>query len=199
METTIPTTRPARSVVLAALLLPLAAPPAPAAAEEPPPHEMHEAPSPGDAVGGIGELVHHLTPCIDGMAGGFPCSNVDLLEHMPLSTIGGGNGNDIWGWTDPLTGNEYALMGRTNGTAFVDITDPENALYLGNLPTHTGNSPWRDIKVYADHAFIVSDNNGAHGMQHDVWLCCGGGEKRVVADVPASDEAVHLVGRLRHQ
>ena len=125
-----PTTRPARSVVLAALLLTLAAPPAPAAAEEPPPHEMHEAPSPGDAVGGIGELVHHLTPCIDGMAGGFPCSNVDLLEHMPLSTIGGGNGNDIWGWTDPLTGNEYALMGRTNGTAFVDITDPENALRL---------------------------------------------------------------------
>jgi choice-of-anchor B domain-containing protein len=152
------------------LLLPLAAaPPAPAAAqavaEEPPPHEMHEPPSPGDAVGGIGELVQHLTPCIGGMAGGFPCSNVDLLEHMPTSTIGGGNGNDIWGWTDPLTGNEYALMGRTNGTAFVDVTDPENAVYLGNLPTHTGNSAWRDIKVYADHAFIVSDNNGAHGMQ----------------------------------
>lgn len=164
-----PTRPPRLGALAAAILLPLAASPAPAAtpaaAEEPPPHEMHEEPSPGDAVGGIGELVHHLTPCIDGMAGGFPCSNVDLLEHMPLATIGGGNGNDIWGWTDPLTGNEYALMGRTNGTAFVDITDPENAIYLGNLPTHTGNSSWRDIKVYADHAFIVSDNNGAHGMQ----------------------------------
>ena len=24
---------------------------------------------------------------------------------------------------------------------------------------------WRDVRVYANHAFIVSDNNGAHGMQ----------------------------------
>lgn len=164
-----PTTRPIRSTILAAaLLVPLAVPPAPAAARadsgEPLPHELHEAPSPGDAVTSSGDLLH-LVPCIDGMAGGFPCSNVDLYEHMPLSAIGGGNGNDIWGWTDPVTGHEWALMGRSNGTAFVDITDPENPVYAGNLPTHSGNSSWRDIKVYADHAFIVSDFNGSHGMQ----------------------------------
>ena len=164
-----PTTRPVRSTILVVLLLPFAAGPgAPVAAQEvldePEPHELHETPSPGDAVGGIGERIQHFTPCVDGMAGGFPCSNVDLYEHMPTSTIGGGNGNDIWGWTDPLTGNEYALMGRTSGTSFVDITDPGNAVYLGNLPTHTGNSAWRDIKVYADHAFIVSEAN-SHGMQ----------------------------------
>jgi len=165
-----PTTSPVRSTVLAAaLVLPLAAaPPPPAAAQEsagePLPHGLHEEPSPGDAVVGSGNLLH-LVECIGGMAAGFPCSNVDLYEHVPLSAIGGGSGNDIWGWTDPLTGNEYALMGRTNGTSFVDITDPENPVYLGNLPTHSGNSPWRDIKVYADHAFVVSDFNGSHGMQ----------------------------------
>ncbi len=48
-------------------------------------------------------------------------------------------------------------MGRTNGTAFVDITDPVNPVYLGNLPPHSSNSSWRDIKVYADHAFLVSE------------------------------------------
>ena len=42
---------------------------------------------------------------------------------------------------------------------------PTNSIYLGNLPTHTGSSSWRDIKVYADHSFIVSDSNGNHGMQ----------------------------------
>ena len=72
--------------------------------------------------------------------------------------------NDIWGWTDPLDGKEYALLGRTTGTAFIDITDPNNPVYLGNLPTHTVSSLWRDIKVYTDHAFIVSEASG-HGMQ----------------------------------
>lgn len=104
------------------------------------------------------------TPCVNGLAAGYPCNNVDLISFMPLGSIGGGGGNDIWGWTDPTTGNEYALMGRTSGTSFIDITDAENPIYLGNLPTQTVNSSWRDVKVYADHAFIVSEANG-HGMQ----------------------------------
>ncbi len=103
--------------------------------------------------------------CIDGTADIYPCDRVDLLAFMPLSTIGGGSGNDVWGWTDPTNGNEYAIMGRSNGTAFVDISDPVNPVYLGDLPTHSASSSWRDIKVYQDHAFIVSDLNGAHGMQ----------------------------------
>ncbi len=103
-------------------------------------------------------------PCVNGMAGNYPCHEVDLLAFMPLATIGGGNGNDIWGWTDPLDGSEYAIMGRTNGTAFVDISDPYNPVYLGNLPTHSSNSTWRDIKVYKNHAFIVSEGSN-HGMQ----------------------------------
>jgi len=74
-------------------------------------------------------------------------------------------GNDIWGWFDTLTGNEYALMGMENGTAFVDVTNPESPIFLGRLPTETFNSPWRDIKVYQNHAYIVADNVGAHGMQ----------------------------------
>ena len=104
-------------------------------------------------------------PCTGGFADIYPCSGVDLLSQLPLSSIGGGSGNDIWGWTDLLTGREYALMGRSSGTSFVDITDPENPVYVGNLPTHTVNSSWRDIKVFADHAYIVADNAGNHGMQ----------------------------------
>ncbi|MCL4267129.1 MAG: choice-of-anchor B family protein, partial [Anaerolineae bacterium] len=104
------------------------------------------------------------TPCVGGMADIYPCSNIDLLAHISLADMSASDGNDSWGWTDPLDGKEYALMGLNNGTAFVDISDPENPIYLGKLPTHTSNSTWRDIKVYADHAFIVSEAGG-HGMQ----------------------------------
>lgn len=103
-------------------------------------------------------------PCVGGFAGPYPCSNVDLLAVVPTSSMGGGSGNDCWGWTDPMTGKEYALMGRTSGTSFLDISDPGSPVYLGNLPTATGNSTWRDIKVYANHAFIVSEASG-HGLQ----------------------------------
>ena len=40
------------------------------------------------------------------------------------------SGNDCWGWTDPLTGKEYALMGLDNGTGIIDISDPFNPNYL---------------------------------------------------------------------
>ncbi len=104
------------------------------------------------------------TPCVAGFAGAYPCEDVDMLAHVLKPNLGGGNMNDIWGWTDPLDGKEYVILGRTNGTSFLDISDPINPIYLGTLPPHTSNSTWRDIKTYGNYAFIVSEAGG-HGMQ----------------------------------
>jgi choice-of-anchor B domain-containing protein len=108
--------------------------------------------------------------CEDGEAAHFECKDVTLLSFIPVQSIGGTRGvelNDIWGWTDPETGKEYALVGRVDGTAFVDISDPENPVYVGQLPKTEGSpgAVWRDMKVYRDHVFIVADNSGAHGVQ----------------------------------
>ncbi len=107
--------------------------------------------------------------CIGGFAGDYPCDAVDLLAFAPLADIGGDhNGsaaNDIWGWTDPVTGREYALIGRVFGTSVVDVTNPITPVYLAELFAHNAvGSSWRDIKVFQDHAFIVSEASG-HGMQ----------------------------------
>lgn len=114
------------------------------------------------------QIPYHLdapAKCVNGMADIFPCRDVDLLAHLPFGDIGGGGGNDIWGWVDPVTGAEIAIVGRTNGTSFIDLSDPMAPVYLGNLPTRTGDSIWRGVKVYANHVFVVSDYNGNHGMQ----------------------------------
>ena len=101
--------------------------------------------------------------------GPWETGNMHLLTHMPLEDIGGGAsnvlGNDCWGWTDSLDGKEYAIMGLTNATSFIDVSDPYDPKYLGKLPTQTGNKAWRDMKVCNDHVYVVSDGNGAHGMQ----------------------------------
>ena len=103
-------------------------------------------------------------PCTSGMAGIYPCNGYDFLGQINLTQFSASSANDIWGWTDSSTGKEYALVGLDNGTAFVDITDTDNLIYLGKLPSATVASSWRDIKVYQDHAFIVSEA-GNHGMQ----------------------------------
>jgi len=103
--------------------------------------------------------------CTGGSAGDFSCAGISLRKRVSLEAMDGTRGNDIWGWFDAQSGNEYALMGMTNGTAFVDITNPEDPIFLGRLPTQTVESTWRDIKVYQDHAYIVADGAGAHGMQ----------------------------------
>jgi len=104
--------------------------------------------------------------CENGMAGPYPCNDYDLLGRITATALGGSNaeGNDSWGWTDATTGKEYALIGTTTGSAFVDVSDPIQPVLLGRLATATVNSPWRDIKVYNNHAFIVSEADG-HGMQ----------------------------------
>ena len=104
------------------------------------------------------------TPCLNGMAGDYPCNGYDLQSFIPFSTFDASTGNDSWGWTDPQDGSEYALMGLNNGTVFIDITDPINPVYLGKLPTHTTSTTWRDVKVYNNYAFVVSEAGG-HGMQ----------------------------------
>ena len=108
--------------------------------------------------------------CSDGTASAWDCSEYDLVAYMPVQDLGGPRGvrmNDIWGWTDPMTGREYALAGRRDGTSFIDVSDPANPRYVGQLFRTEGSPPstHRDIKVYADHAFIVADGAGQHGVQ----------------------------------
>ncbi|AEH01033.1 choice-of-anchor B family protein [Lacinutrix sp. 5H-3-7-4] len=118
---------------------------------------------------GIGDAcednIQPLFPCINGMAGEFPCNDYDLMATLSIAEMGAaGSGNDSWGWTDPLNGKEYALVGTSSGSVFVDISNTSQLTVVGILPTATSNSSWRDIKVYNNHAFIVSEASN-HGMQ----------------------------------
>jgi len=120
----------------------------------------------GDGIGNLCDKTFNFktVSCTNGLADIYPCNDYDLLLHIPLEFLNADSANDSWGWTDPATNKEYALLGLNNGTAFIDITDPNEAVYLGKLPTATENSSWRDVKVYNNYAFIVSEATN-HGMQ----------------------------------
>ncbi len=103
--------------------------------------------------------------CESGKAGTFDCDGVDLLSYMPMDSFGAAFNervSDVWGWTDPETGHEYALLGRTGGAAIIDVTNPILPAYIGLVPANP--TPTRDLKVYKDHLFFTGDGAGDHGL-----------------------------------
>ncbi len=103
--------------------------------------------------------------CAGQIAGSYPCSGYDLMGWLPTATFGTSRGNDCWGWTDPSNGKEYGIYGLDDGTAFIDISNPSEPIYAAKLIGGSGGaSLWRDIKVYNNFAYVVSEATG-HGMQ----------------------------------
>ena len=99
----------------------------------------------------------------------FSCKGTDLRSFLPVTKLTTGKTSHLsgmWGWTDPTNNREYAIVGRTDGTAFVDVTDAANPVFVGELPKTPGTptNSWREIKTYQNYAFIVSEGQG-HGMQ----------------------------------
>ncbi len=136
---------------------------------------VHAQPAEPDAIALAGlspstpdDLVAVATPCVNGFAGVYACSGIDLAARMPLSTFVPTvptSLSEIWGWTDPATQREYALVGLSNGIGFVDVTVPDAPVYLGKLPSATpGENEWRIVRQENGWMYASSEASG-HGVQ----------------------------------
>ena len=110
---------------------------------------------PGSSAGGTQLMAGAMNPPVN-----FGRSGVRLMSWLPTSELGGGSGNDCWGYVAP-SGREYALVGTGSGTAFVEVTDPSNPDVVAIIAGPP--SLWRDIKVYDHYAYAVSE--GGSGIQ----------------------------------
>lgn len=90
-------------------------------------------------------------------------NNVTLLSNLHEYTTY----SNIWGYA--RDGREYALIGHDAGTSIIDIADPENPVEIVMIPGPTApGTIWREIKVWNDYAFVVSEHtipNGFSGVQ----------------------------------
>lgn len=109
-------------------------------------------------------------PCNGGMADNFPCLNVDLKAHIPITDLLNENGNDIWGWTSPDTGKEYAIVGTLNNTVFFDITDSENPIKIATLAGNGGAATQRDMKVIDNVVYIGNESSNHQIQVYDLTL-----------------------------
>lgn len=93
---------------------------------------------------------------------GFPSQNLTLLSWLPLAEFGSpSTGSDCWGYTSPQSGREYAIFTHSEGTAFVEVTNPGDVQIIANISGP--NSLWRDVKTYGTYAYSVSE--GGSGIQ----------------------------------
>jgi len=89
----------------------------------------------------------------------FQSSGVRLMAWFPVTAFNAANtsGNDVWGYVSP-SGREYALMGLSNGTGFVEVTNPGSSRIIAFISGP--KSLWRNVKTYQNYAYAVSEGGG---------------------------------------
>jgi choice-of-anchor B domain-containing protein len=66
------------------------------------------------------------------------------------------NLNDVWGYVDE-TGKEYAIVGTTEGTSILDVSDPTSPIEIFWIAG--SSSIWRDPCVHGDYAYVTTEAN----------------------------------------
>ncbi|KAJ8457309.1 hypothetical protein ONZ45_g18362 [Pleurotus djamor] len=111
--------------------------------------------------------ITEFTPCVDGKAGEFRCSNIDLLSFYSHADLGSaiGEGSSSWGWVHE--GREFIAIAQADGAALAEVTPDGKLDYLGRLPKHpeAANSIWRELRVL-DNWLVV----GSEALNHHVQI-----------------------------
>jgi choice-of-anchor B domain-containing protein len=88
----------------------------------------------------------------------FPAENVSLYHHYTAAELGSSFAEDCWGYVSG-SGREYAIVGLSQGTGFIEITDPANPVVVA---IKTQPNRGRDMKVYQNYVYSSSDSGPTH-------------------------------------
>jgi len=164
-------------------------------------HDDGEVPGDGDPGGHEPSPALGFTPCRKGHANVYPCKNIDLASYMTLEDLGAAPGEKaagIWGWTDPETRREYALIALRSRMSVVDVTDAKHPRFIGDLPGRSVDLSNREVNVYGDYAFVVADGRTSTVAENGVQVL-DLTQVRGVTDPPVhfSESAVLLTDQIQ--
>jgi choice-of-anchor B domain-containing protein len=83
--------------------------------------------------------------------------NVTQQAHLPIANQTCAN---ICGYVDG-SGNEYALVGASQGMWIVNVTVPNAPVSISQIPNV--DDLWKEIKVYGNYAYVTTEGGG--GLQ----------------------------------
>ena len=100
----------------------------------------------------------------------YSSDKIALLSHLNPNngtvTPGwaGNHYSGCWGWHQTSSNREYAIIGASNGTYFIDVTVPTSPTVCAFVPGREG-STWREMKTYQNYCYIVSDDGAPNTFQ----------------------------------
>lgn len=115
----------------------------------------------------------------------YQSNQMTLLGHWTNSNIdsitdfGNQRYSGCYGWTDTLKDKRYAIVGGTDGTYFVEITQPGMPVLRDFVPGALDSCTWREYKTYAHYAYLGSDDSEDNRFQ--------------IVDLSYLPDSVHLV------
>lgn len=99
----------------------------------------------------------------------YPALNMTLLSR--LNPNGDNTGFDgrkysgCWGWVQTSKNKEYALVGASSKTYFIDITNPSLPVICDSVAAKKTGCTWRELKTYQNYCYIVSDDGAPNSFQ----------------------------------
>lgn len=113
----------------------------------------------------------------------YPSLNITMLAHLDPETDNTGSDgrkySGCWGWYQAAKNKEYAIVGTSKQTYFIDVTVPTNPVIVDSVQAkHTGCT-WREIKTYQNYCYMVSDQCQPNSLQ--------------IVDMKYLPDSVHIV------
>lgn len=99
----------------------------------------------------------------------YPRLNINLLAKIdPETDTTGEDGrkySSCWGWYQANKNREYAIIGSSAKTYFIDVTNPTNPVVVDSVMAARAGCTWREIKTYQNYCYIVSDDDKPNTFQ----------------------------------
>ena len=99
----------------------------------------------------------------------YPSLNFTLLSKMdPNGDLTGSDSrkySGCWGWVQTSKNKEYAIIGASSKTYFVDITNPLVPVICDSVNNKHAGCTWRELKTYQNYCYIVSDDYAPNTFQ----------------------------------
>src|SRR5438067_8965684 len=95
-------------------------------------------------------LIALLAVLLPAAAGAQTSRNVTLLAHLNQHA----GYSACWSYVHP-DGREYAILGTTDGTAIVNVTDPASSHEVAFIPGLP--SAWREMKQYRTYVYVSTE------------------------------------------
>lgn len=113
----------------------------------------------------------------------YPGLNITLLAHLDPekdnTNADGRKYSGCWGWAQTAKNKEYAIVGTSSQTYFIDVTNPSNPIIVDSVKGKRIGGTYREIKTYQNYCYLVSDDIPPNSFQ--------------IVDMQYLPDSVHIV------